>query len=94
MLLPLPLVFGLLTGGCDRSKPAPATDENQARRDDAVVILASDDLKNLAYLQPDLERVVGRKVQIEYSRVTDMADRVNQADAAQTIDIVRPTSHH
>jgi len=87
------MLLSLSIGACDRGKPAPASDEDQARRDDAVVILASDDLRNLAYLQPGLERAIGRKVQFEYARVTDIVDRVNAADVAQKIDLVWPTSH-
>ncbi len=92
LCLALGLMLGLVPG-CDRSKSAPAPDEDQARQDDALVILASDDLKNLSYLQPGIEAATGRKVRFEYSRVVDMVDRVNAPDAAQQFDMVWPTSH-
>ncbi len=90
------MLFGIaasLISGCDRNRAAPAVDEDQARQDDAVVILASEDLRNLAYLQPGMEAAIGHKIRIEYSRVTDMVDRVNASDASQKFDLVWPTSH-
>ena len=54
-------------------------------------ILASNSLKDLEFLQPNMEAAVGRKIHIEYTGTVEMADRLRTSGAIAA-DLAWPAS--
>lgn len=84
------LLAGVLLTACERSHSGGRAHPGAAG--ETLTILASEDLKDLAFLEPGMEQALGHKLRFEYARVTDMVDRVNGAAATEDFDLVWPTS--
>jgi Ca-activated chloride channel family protein len=81
------LLSGILAG-CDHSSASRA---GGAQNPDELVILASNGLSDLEFLQPQMEAAIGRKIHFDYAGTVEMADRV-RTSGENSADLAWPAS--
>ncbi|MGH8446022.1 MAG: substrate-binding domain-containing protein [Solimonas sp.] len=85
--------LALLVAACgDRSgnsaNNAAATGSGKAADAGALRILAGSELKDLQFLQAEMEKAAGTSIQWKYSGTLEMVDQLNDAQTAEANDVV------